>query len=105
MKTKQFLAIGSSDSKVMVDLIEWLNDYEVKDPESTVIQVLDNRDPINETHVVWQDPFENEPEEGVEILAKDPNGVKHLTAWRPYYQIFHCQGKQDSLIGWKYTYI
>jgi hypothetical protein len=48
----------------------------------------------------WVCPMDNEPPLNTEVLAKDPNGNIHLTAWRESYSIFSCQGKREDVYGW-----
>lgn len=52
----------------------------------------------------WKDPYDEEPV-GNEVLALSPEGVLILTGWRKAYGIFDCQGKRDSIFGWKYAEI
>lgn len=43
---KHFLAIGSTDSKFMVALIDFLNDYPLENPENSIIQDIGTRNPM-----------------------------------------------------------
>lgn len=45
------------------------------------------------------------PPTGVSLLAKDPNGNIHDCNWRPAYNIFTCQDKHDSPLGWSWAVI
>lgn len=40
-----------------------------------------------------------------EVLALSPEGVFHLTQYRPSYNIFTCQCKGESTVGWRYCEI
>jgi hypothetical protein len=45
------------------------------------------------------------PPNDVELLAKAPNGIIHLTSWRPAYDIFTCQNKTEKTYNWKWKLI
>lgn len=51
----------------------------------------------------WIDAYDEEPSDDIhQVIAKSPNGVYHLTSWRPAYGIFSCMAKTDSIVGWKW---
>ena len=45
---KHFLAIGSTEGKFMIDLIEWLNSYPLENPANSIIQDLGTKNPMEE---------------------------------------------------------
>lgn len=45
------------------------------------------------------------PPNDVELLVRDPDGIFHLTSWRPAYNIFTCQERGESTIGWSWRAI
>lgn len=49
--------------------------------------------------------YEQEPPHDIELLVKAPNGVIHLSNWRPAYGIFTCQCKHESSDGWSWKLI
>ena len=49
--------------------------------------------------------YEQEPPNGVEVLAKSPLGALYLTSWRPVYNIFTCQGKSESSFDWTWKIV
>ena len=51
-QVRQFISIGSTDSKFLSDLIEWIADYEVV-PDSTVLQIL------SENPVILSEKYDN----------------------------------------------
>lgn len=53
----------------------------------------------------WKNCDDEYPPNNCEILAKAPNGIIHLTSWRPAYEIFCCQEKREDTYNWKWKYI
>lgn len=49
--------------------------------------------------------YEQEPPDDIELLVKAPDGVIHLSCWRPAYGIFTCQSKHDSSDNWSWKLI
>ena len=45
-KDKIYMGIGSSDNNFWCDLINFLNEYKTKDPNSVVIQMLGDTNPL-----------------------------------------------------------
>lgn len=66
-----------------------------------------NSDLVSEIEAIYGfiSVSEQEPPHGVELIAKSPTGVVHLTSWRPAYNIFCCQSKQDSSYDWEWKRI
>jgi hypothetical protein len=50
----------------------------------------------------WAYVNEKTPPNGVELLAKSPDGTVHLTSWRPAHDIFCCQCKSESAFDWQW---
>jgi len=48
----------------------------------------------------WLKVDDEMPPSSDDLLAKSPEGIIHLTNWRPAYNIFCCQNKYESTIGW-----
>lgn len=48
----------------------------------------------------WTYVSDETPPNDIELLAKSPNGIVHLTYWRPAYDIFTCQCKSESTSYW-----
>ena len=53
----------------------------------------------------WLHVGEKEPPIDIEVLAKSPDGIIHLTTWRQSYNIFDCQCKSESSDDWLWKYI
>jgi hypothetical protein len=53
----------------------------------------------------WNKVTEDTPPSNVELLVKSPNGIIHLSRWRESYNIFGCQAKSESIVGWKWKKI
>ena len=53
----------------------------------------------------WKTVSVHTPPLHKEILAKSPGGVIHLTNWREAYNIFTCQGKDESSYDWQWKEI
>jgi hypothetical protein len=53
----------------------------------------------------WISLSEQHPPKDVELLVKSPRGVVHLASWRGSYNIFTCQGKNESSYDWQYMQI
>jgi len=45
---------------------------------------------------------DKEPPNDIELLVMSPNGEIHISSWRPAYNIFACQGKEESSNNWKW---
>lgn len=50
----------------------------------------------------WTNTFEQKPPINIDLLAKSPKGVFHITRWREAYNIFDCQCKGESTLGWEW---
>ena len=48
---------------------------------------------------------EQEPPHNIELLAKSPSGSIRLCSWRPAYNIFTCQDKNESSSDWEWKLI
>jgi hypothetical protein len=53
----------------------------------------------------WTYVSEQTPLINIDLLVKSPTGVIHLTSWRPSYNIFTCQNKNESSYDWKWMEI
>lgn len=53
----------------------------------------------------WIDVIEQTPPLKTELLVKSPTGVTHIASWRAAYNIFTCQCKSESTLGWKWKLI
>jgi hypothetical protein len=53
----------------------------------------------------WNKVTEDTPPSNIELLVKSPNGIIHLSRWRESYNIFGCQAKSESIVGWKWKKI
>lgn len=53
----------------------------------------------------WVYVNEETPPNDIELLAKAPNGTIHLTSWRPGYDIFCCQCKNESAFDWQWKLV
>jgi hypothetical protein len=68
--------------------------HDVDEVVDNIITLFDFIDVIDET-----------PPKNIELLAKSPTGVIHLTSWREAYSIFSCQCKGESTYGWSWKNI
>ena len=53
----------------------------------------------------WVYVNEETPPTNVELLAKAPDGVLHLTGWRSAYDVFCCQCNSESTSDWQWKLI
>ena len=80
----------------------------VKDLQRGNVNYTDAVDKLCDLHIVvesWVNVYDQEPPLNIEILAKDPKGVIHLTQWRERYGIFMCQSKSEGSFDWQWKQI
>ena len=53
----------------------------------------------------WVKVYDKTPPDDVELLAKAPDGNIHLTEWRPAYDIFCCQSKNEVSYDWEWKLV
>ena len=53
----------------------------------------------------WVCVSDLEPPKNEDVLVKSPDGKINLASWRSAYNIFTCQSKGESTIGWKWKKI
>jgi hypothetical protein len=53
----------------------------------------------------WVKVYDKTPPDDVELLAKAPDGTIHLTNWRPAYDIFCCQSKEEDAYDWEWKLV
>jgi len=55
--------------------------------------------------IEWTSISDITPDPTREVVAMSPNGVAHITHWRPSCDIFGCQQKCDDSWDWKWAYL
>jgi len=53
----------------------------------------------------WKLVSEEFPPIDIDLFVQSPEGIIHLSKWRPAYNIFTCQGKKESSMDWKWKKI
>jgi hypothetical protein len=84
--------------KEILEISEKLRIDEIceKDAENQLLHLFNHR---------WFDITEKEPPNNIEIIAKSPSGILHLTNWRTEYGIFMCMGKSEDINDWQWKFI
>lgn len=53
----------------------------------------------------WVTVSEQTPPKNIDLLAKSPEGLVHITNWREAYDIFTVQTKDESSFDWEWMQI
>lgn len=92
-----------SKEELIQEFIENLDqsyNYKTKNERQNILDALYKIADNSFTPVIEETPPVN-----IELLAKSPEGVIHITSWRPAYNIFSCQSKSEGNLDWGWKLI